>query len=175
MIFSSNQFLFTADHIDLKTLHTTYPFIAYDKEVNKSKKSHKHLYFKHNNKEITIGDCFYHFIPGIDIIVCCNYIPRDFIYYNSNGELLSFNDLATNSLGNKVIYDSIAKRYRLVDNYGQQLSDTLFEKVNPFLWQSRILAAQTGNKWGLINETGDIFLPFEYDAIGPLVNNIVAV
>lgn len=101
--------------------------------------------------------------------------PADFVFINRHGQTIPFDSIATNSIGNKIIYDKDANGYRIIDTQGKILSEELIQSVDPYFWQSGILAAKVNDKWGYFNRFGGTYLTFEYDHAGPRIGDVCAV
>ncbi len=176
-VFKDGEFLFTSSkYIPTSYLRNDYPIISFYSYDKKTKKDRTYVFLKQNNKSIEFTGTLA-FIPGINFIATSlsSLSHSNIKYFNVFGDSIKYENISTNSLGNRIIYDKSAYGYRLVDVNGNLLSDSLIQDVDPFYWQSGILAAKVNNKWGYFNQYGGVYLPFEYDYAGPRINNVCAV
>lgn len=183
-VFSNGEYLFTGRYISSDCLSPNYPFIFYSTYDSKSKRySQKNVYVKANKKCIKLSKSHTTYIPGTNFFVnhdmVIDYIkvpsPDNFIFINRLGDSIPFDSVATNSSGNKIVYDKDANGYHLIDKQGNILSKELIQSIDPYLWYSGILAAKVNNKWGYFDQSGGTFLPFEYEYAGPIIGDVCAV
>ena len=175
-VYNKGEYVFTGHDILRDNLAPNYPFIFYYTYNSKTKKNDTmNAYIKSNNKCIELDKPYVSYIPGTNFFI--NYgknahAPEDYIYFDRRGEIIPFEAISHNSHGNHVVYDKAKKKYCLIDNDGNILFDELIQEVDPYLWQSGVIAAKVNNKWGYLDESGEIFLPFEYKNVGPLIGGI---
>ena len=178
-LFHNGEYVITTRGILREYLAYNYPFVFYYTYNPKTKKCDKiNAYIKSNNKCIDLSKSLISYIPGTNYFINFDlkaHVPEDYIYFDRHGEIIPFEVVSTNSLGNKIIYDKSKKHYRFVNKHGEYLSSVQIQDVDPYLWQSGVIAAKVNNKWGYFDQTGKVFLPFEYTCAGPRIGNVCAV
>lgn len=182
-VFSNGEYLFTGEYVSIDNLSPICPFIFYTTYDSESKRySQKNAYIKATKECIKLSKSHISYIPGTNFFVNHDLImdymtntPEDFVFINRRGQTIPFDSIATNSVGNKIIYDKDANGYRIIDTQGKILSKELIQSVDPYFWQSGILAAKVNDKWGYFNRFGGTYLTFEYDYAGPRIGDVCAV
>lgn len=170
LVFYNGQELSEFSSIDMNTLSPDCPIICgyiKDKKVQKPKiilkEINKIIYPKHYAK----------YVRGIDFFVI-EEAYDSLTYYNTKGEPLNKDLLATSTSGVK-IQKMANSKYHLINKDNKPLDSLEFDEIGPFLWQSDLLAVKKGNKWGYVNSNGSMRSDFEYDIAGPCITGVSVV
>lgn len=170
LVFYNGQELSEFSSIDMNTLSPDCPIICgyiKDKKVQKPKiilkEINKIIYPKHYAK----------YVRGIDFFVI-EEAYDSLTYYNTKGEPLNKDLLATSTSGVK-IQKMATSKYHLINKDNKPLDSLEFDEIGPFLWQSDLLAVKKGNKWGYVNSNGSMRSDFEYDIAGPCITGVSVV
>lgn len=167
LLFYEDQELTDFSAIYTRTLSPNYPIIqGFVKDKNNTKSK---TIIKETNT-ILYPDGKVIFMPGIDFFIIDG--NRDSLaYYNVKGEKINNNLLATSSSGVK-IQKRTWNSYHLVDTSNNPINDLEFEEIDPFLWQSDLLAVKKGEKWGYVDSKGSMRSGFDYDTASPCIMGI---
>lgn len=173
LVFYKDQELSDFSVIDTRTLSPDFSIIQGFVKDKKTQKNTKRKTIIKETNTILYPDGNIIFMSGIDFFIIDG--NRDSLaYYNVKGEIINNNLLATSSSGVK-IQKRTWNSYHLVDTSNNPINDLEFEKIDPFLWQSDLLAVKKGDKWGYVSSNGSMRSDFEYDIAGPCIIGVSVV
>lgn len=170
LVFYKDQELSDFSAIDTRTLSPDCPIIC--GHIKDKKSTNPKIILKETNK-IIYPKSTPIYMPGINFFVI-EEAYDSLTYYNIKGEPLNKDLLATSSSGIK-IKKIASSKFHLVNKNNNPLDSLEFDKIDPFLWQSDLLAVKKGDKWGYVNGNGSMRSDFEYDIAGPCIMGVSVV
>ena len=147
-IYKGENLVMADQHIEEETLSSAYPIIVgknniYNKQTGKMTKLPQN-YFKKQ------------FLPFV------NFYIVDGKYFDLAGNPISKGRISTSSKGISM-REVGKKQYALFNRNGYRINQEIYEDVDPFYWQSDVIAVSKNGKWGYLNSDGIALTSFVFD------------
>lgn len=169
VLFEGDKYVATFNDVDLKTLRSDFPIIK--GHIKQSGKNQNQIFIKETKSLLhPIGEVMT--MAGIDFYIVNDGIDKT--YFDCEGKIIDKNVLSTSSSGVKIERKDNGK-YILVDKNGAMVYDFEFDDVDPFFWQSDLIAVKKDDKWGYLDHDGSVNVPFKYDSAGPFIMGLAGV